>query len=306
MKELMKSALIQFLEGADSIMKAAGEDDFAELKRRDKQAIFDLFVDSGIEYDIDGDGDGCYLLANFDDCGITFYSHGEYMCKSEIRDSLYDLYIRIGEAEELSIPQALAEIHGLPSGEKIKKLNDLLKKCNVSAFGFPAFAALSALSNQNSNMKVILSTLSPGENRSKGISSYIAPVLPRGVIFNSPLDVVEADIDVNFVSVHDGISSSDCEKILIVSRHQGTIDILKSMYPEADILSGNVSANDISGAFVAGTLPPHLVAHCKSYQAVTIKNFDYNKDGDLSGTELQERMIIHEPIAVEISDLYIK
>jgi len=181
------------------------------------------------------------------------------------------------------------------------KLNSLLNE-KVTAYGFAAFKGLEVHSNPEGT-EVVISTLSPAIMADMGIYTYYAPVLPRNTVFNTPEEVMQADLDVNVVIVTDYPSwDNDLSNIVIVSRHQGTIDILKSMYPDAQVLSGNVTPDDIKGLHVIGTLPPHLIQYCKSYRAVTIKNFDYTKDGDLSGEELLQRIVISNPIRVQINN----
>lgn len=191
------------------------------------------------------------------------------------------------------------------SGEKISKLNELLKRCDVTAYGFKAFTDLATLSNHDSDIKINLSTASPAVNMSNGITTYVSPVLPRGARYNTAQDVIDADLNINLVHLQDFEKVEECEKILIVSGHPGTVEILKTMYPEAEVLTGNVSADDIQDAFVVGTIPPHLAACCKAYQPIAISNFDYTKDGDLSGEELQARLIISAPMSITIDTLYI-
>ena len=180
------------------------------------------------------------------------------------------------------------------------KLNSLLTK-KVTAYGFAAFKGLEAHSNPEGT-EVVISTLSPAIMADMGIYTYYAPVLPRNTVFNTPDEVIQADLDVQLVTVFNYPSWDliNHDNIVIVSRHQGTIDILKSMYPSAQVLSGNVTPDDIDGLHVIGTLPPYLIQYCQSYRAVIIKDFDYAKDGDLSGDELKSRIIISNPINVII------
>lgn len=227
------------------------------------------------------------------------------MYENDIRKSLTDIEICINDEYFENLAEALAEAKNIPSGEKIKKLNELLKRCDVTAYGFAAFTALSELSNHNSETKINLSTASPAVNMTNGITTYVSPILPRGARYNTPLDILEADLEINLVQLQDYENIKNCDKILIVSGHSGTIEILKNMYPEAEVLTGNVSSSDITNAFVVGTIPPHLAACCTAYQPVAISNFDYATDGDLQGDELKERLIISSPISVKISDLYI-
>lgn len=182
------------------------------------------------------------------------------------------------------------------------KLNEIAKTNKITAFGFQAFKDFAALSPQNGN-EVIISTLSPAIMHNMDIDVYYAPVLPRGLICNTAEDVEKADLDLQQVMVMQYLSWDNVnhEKIVIVSRHQGTIEKLKEMYPDVNVLSGNISPDDIENNHVIGTLPPHLIQHCQSYKAVTIKDFDYSKDGDLSGDDLADRMIISQPIIVTIN-----
>jgi len=180
------------------------------------------------------------------------------------------------------------------------KLNSILNN-KVIAYGFAAFKGLEAHSNPEGT-EVVISTLSPAVMADMGIYTYYAPVLPRNTIFTSTEDIIAADLDAQLVNVLTCPAwDKDLSNIVIVSRHQGTIDLLKSMYPDAQVLSGNVTPDDIKGLHVIGTLPPHLIQYCKSYRAVTIKDFDYTKDGDLSGDELLQRIVISNPIRVQIN-----
>jgi hypothetical protein len=181
------------------------------------------------------------------------------------------------------------------------KLNNLVKNNKVVTYGFAAFKGLEAHSKPEGT-EVVISTLSPAIMSDMGINVYYAPVLPRNTVFNTPDEVIQADLDVQLVTVFDHPSWDliNQDNIVIVSRHQGTIDILKSMYPNAQVLSGNLTPDEIYGLHIIGTLPPHLIQYCQSYRAATIKDFDYAKDGDLSGDELKTRMIISNPINVVI------
>lgn len=182
------------------------------------------------------------------------------------------------------------------------KLNYLIEETHVTADGFQAlkdFAKTSQSSGKRRN--VIVSSLSPAVMMERGVHMYYAPVLPRGAVFNTAEDVKNADLDVNFVRVFSGLEADEYENKIIVSRHAGTVEMLREMYPDAVVLTGNINPEDIEGAFVVGTLPPHLIQFARSYQAVTIKGFDYAKDGDLTGEELKNRIHISAPIQVVVS-----
>lgn len=179
------------------------------------------------------------------------------------------------------------------------KLNELRAHNKITAYGFKAFVEFAAQSQGDNEF--VVSTLSPAIMADMGISTYYAPVLPRGLILNTADEVAQADLNVNHVTVYAGLDASHFDTILIVSQHQGTIDLLLDKYPGAQVLSGNVTADDICKGFIVGTLPAHLVQYCQSYSAVTIDNFDYTVDRDLSGQELLDRIHISDPITVSIN-----
>lgn len=181
----------------------------------------------------------------------------------------------------------------------MKKLNELRESYRITAYGFKAFTDYAAESNPD-GPEVVVSTLSPSAMIDMCVEDYYAPVMPRGARYTTASDIVDADLDVNHVTVsiiHDMI---DTHSILIVSRHPGTIKMLRSLYPTAQVITGDVSAEDIRDSVVVGTLPPHLAAECSAYIAVTIDNFDRCRDGDLDGDELQHRVRIRRPVKVTI------
>lgn len=182
------------------------------------------------------------------------------------------------------------------------KLNQLIEETHVTADGFQALKDFAKTSQSSGKRRsVIVSSLSPAVMMERGVHMYYAPVLPRGAVFNTAEDVKNADLDVNFVRVFSGLEADEYENKIIVSRHAGTVEMLREMYPDAVVLTGNINPEDIEGAFVVGTLPPHLIQFARSYQAVTIKGFDYAKDGDLTGEELKNRIHISAPIQVVVS-----
>lgn len=172
----------------------------------------------------------------------------------------------------------------------------MLKNNKIKAYGFQALKDYASNSHKY-GMPVIVSSLSPAIMAEMGIMEYYALVLPRGTVLTSAQDVFNADLNVNKIIVQWEDREEDIEEI-IVSRHNGTIEILKEMYPNATVFKGNINPEDINGKFVIGTLPPHLIQYAYAYQAVTINNFDYCKDKDLTGKELQERIHISRPISV--------
>ena len=126
---------------------------------------------------------------------------------------------------------------------------------------------------------------------------FIAPILPRNLRLNTAEEVFEEDLDYQVVQIQ-----KIKEEILpdtIVSRHAGTVEYLQSRYgQDLPVLSGNLEPEEVKGKFIIGTLPPHLAAEAKGYIPVRIENFDYSRDGDLSGEELRERLVIDDPVRV--------
>ena len=177
------------------------------------------------------------------------------------------------------------------------KLNELLNK-NLEVYGFESFKGLQKLSNPKGE-KTILSTLSPAIMLGMGIDEYYAPVLPRGTVFNETQQIIDADLVANLVHVEYAPEIDRNDSVVIATRHQGTVDILSTMYPNHIILD-TVTIDDIQGKKVVGTLPPALIQYAAAYIAVTIKGFDYAKDGDLRGSELADRLEISKPISVTI------
>lgn len=180
----------------------------------------------------------------------------------------------------------------------MKKLNDIIKTNNVTVYSFPAFKGLENVCNKEGET-VIISTLAPSLMLDKGIDTYYSPVIPRNTVFNNTDDVINADLDVTLTHVFKAEDITPDDNVVIVSRHGGTVDVLKSMYPNNTVFA-SISPDDIKGKKVVGTLPPTLIQYADAYKAATIKDFDYTKDGDLSGKELKERLLIMDAIQVTV------
>lgn len=178
------------------------------------------------------------------------------------------------------------------------KLNDILSKSNVIVYGFPAFKALEDHCNK-SGAPVIISTLSAAVMADKGITKYYAPVIPRGSIYETAKDVLNANLDVNHVTVEKCPDVPTDAYVIIVSRHPGTVEFLEKMYPNHRTLD-QVEPVDILAEDVVGTLPPHLIQYAGSFRAVAIKDFDYAKDRDIEGKELADRMIFTSTIKASV------
>lgn len=176
------------------------------------------------------------------------------------------------------------------------KLKELLELKKVVASGFAAIAGLSAYSKGTE--EVILSSLAPSVLADQGITEYYALQLPRGAVFSTPEEIIAADLDVRKYRI-DTIDNADDLDTVIVSRHQGTVDILLDRYGDVPVYDA-VTSDQITGKHVVGTLPPHLITVVGAYTAVTIRGFDYTKDGDLSGAALTQRLIISDkPITLK-------
>lgn len=181
----------------------------------------------------------------------------------------------------------------------MKKLNDILNNCNVTVYGFQAFNALKDHCNKD-GLPVIISTLSAAFMADMGITEYYAPVIPRSTIYNTADEIINADLEVNTVHVTKVPDVPNDTRVIIASRHPGTVKYLEDMYPNHRTLA-HVEPADIFLENVVGTLPPHLIQYASSFRAVTIKDFDYAKDEELNGKELKERMIFTSTIRAFIN-----
>jgi len=184
------------------------------------------------------------------------------------------------------------------------KIQEVLKVYSITSTGFPAVAGLGEHSNENGK-PAVLSTLPASVLAEQGITQYFAPRFERGQVFESTEEIIEANIEVDAYEIEVDFSPKELRELtlkkntVIVSRHAGTIEILKGMYPSSKVLDGNVTSEDINGKHVIGTLPPFLITAAGIYTPVTIKDFDYNVDGDLSGDELDKRLVIGDPFTLK-------
>lgn len=181
----------------------------------------------------------------------------------------------------------------------MNNLNQIIQERKIIAYGFKAFQDLSEVSNQGGE-EVVVSTLSPAVMAEKGIYSYYAPVLPRGVVYQTVEEIMAADLPVNLVRTQWANPIESTDNVIIASRHPGTIQCLQSLYPHNVVLA-SAAPDDIKDKNVVGTLPPALIQYADRYRAVTIKGFDYVKDGDLNGEELAARMQLSDSISVTIA-----
>ena len=179
------------------------------------------------------------------------------------------------------------------------KLNELLKQYNVKVQSFPVFKKLEETSNKDGET-INLCTLPAELLLQQGITEYYAPVIPRGSIFNTAQEIMDADLDVKKYRIVE-VSEEEMEgkETIIISRHWAAVDCAHELFPNVTkILLGDVTEEDVKGKNVVGVLPPFLVSKVNSYVAISIK--DYNAtEGDLSKEEAKERLIVGRPLRLE-------
>lgn len=182
-----------------------------------------------------------------------------------------------------------------------KTVNNLLQNRTVKVHGFPAFKALEEHTKQGYE-EVVLSTWTPAANLANGITEYYSPVIPRGSRFETAAEIIAADLEVIKVEVEQLTPIASDDKVLIVTQHQGTMELLKEKMPFSKCFSGSVSRDDVYGHDVVGVLPPWLIGACNSFTAAVIKDYNAVVDGDLKGQELSERLEIADTIKVVTSE----
>lgn len=111
--------IVEFLEKAKEILNG---EVFEDLGKKQKQAIFEAFLDAGIPYELDGDSDGCYLQAKQRELEITFFSGSEYMDEDGIRGHLSSLGIYL-YGDDASIDEAIDYANSHASGMPLAILN---------------------------------------------------------------------------------------------------------------------------------------------------------------------------------------
>lgn len=178
------------------------------------------------------------------------------------------------------------------------KLNNIIADRALTIYGFEAFTDLAAKCNHEGR-RAVLSTLTPSMMYDMGMPVYFAPVIPRNSRFCAPDEIVAADLDCNLVCVTKADEIKPDDEVIIVSRHPGTVSLLRDACPN-NVVFGQVTEDDIKGKTVVGTLPPHLIQHAARYQSVTIRDFDYTRDGDIAGKELEERLVIGTPVTIKV------
>lgn len=128
--------------------------------------------------------------------------------------------------------------------------------------------------------------------QAKTIGAFFTPILPRGLKLTTAQDIWDADLDASCLRVD--LVEYEAPN-LIVSRHPATIELLRGRWPNATVLDGDVSPEEVRGKVVAGTLPPQLVTELASYRPVWVENYDASAESDV---EDASRVIIGHPVRV--------
>ena len=111
--------IADFLEKAKEVLNG---ERFEDLGKREKQAIFDAFLEAEISYELEGDNDGCYLRGEDGELEITFFSGSEYMDEDGIRGHLSTLQILL-DGEDVSLDEAIDYANSHAIGMPLAILN---------------------------------------------------------------------------------------------------------------------------------------------------------------------------------------
>lgn len=95
---------------------------FENLEKKQKQVIFDAFLETEIPYELEGDNDGCYLRGEYGELEITFFSGSEYMDEDGIRGHLSTLQILL-DGEDVSLDEAIDYANSHAIGMPLAILN---------------------------------------------------------------------------------------------------------------------------------------------------------------------------------------
>lgn len=187
-------------------------------------------------------------------------------------------------------------------------LTQLLNDYAVTSKGYPALAGLG--SHSKGALPVTLASVPAAQLFVDGITEYYTLVLPRGTQYNTTDEMIN---DGDKITVQKWkIETVDTTNVptAITTQHKATLSVLSFIYPDAEVITQdidpatnrprNLSPDEIAGKHVIGVLPPHLVAVANGFTAVSIKDYNYVTDKDLSGEELLNRMkIADQAITVE-------
>ena len=111
--------MAEFLNKVNELL--SGET-FEDLEKKQKQVIFDAFLETGIPYELEGDSDGCYLRGEYGELEVTFFSGSEYMDEDGIRGHLSTLQILL-DGEDVSLDEAIDYANSHAIGMPLALLN---------------------------------------------------------------------------------------------------------------------------------------------------------------------------------------
>lgn len=179
-------------------------------------------------------------------------------------------------------------------------LTQLLNDYAVTSKGYPALSGLGT--HSKGTMPVTLASIPAAQLFADGVKEYYTLVTARGTTY-ATTDEMLKDSD-NITVQKWKIKTVDTTNVpkVVTTQHKATLSILSFIYPDAQVITQdinpetqrprNLSPDEIAGKHVIGVLPPHLVAVANGFTAVSIKDYNYVTDKDLSGEELINRMEI--------------
>lgn len=97
---------MKLAEALLKVKEIMGEEEFWEMRMKDKQEILDAILDTDADIDTDADSDGCSLEAESDGVTIAFFSRAEEAYEVQKLQKLDTMAIYI-DGEEATIDQAI-------------------------------------------------------------------------------------------------------------------------------------------------------------------------------------------------------
>lgn len=113
--------LLGWAQKTKQILDNSGEGDFKELRRKEKQEIFDALIDTGLKYKTDGDCDGAYMSCDIDNVLIQFGAHSESYYPNDMRNALDYMTIEI-DYDDISPDNLIAYLEDRMAGD-VKMVN---------------------------------------------------------------------------------------------------------------------------------------------------------------------------------------
>lgn len=115
--------IIVFLEWMNTALDG---EDFEDLGRKQKKAIFSQFLDSGICYEFDDGENGVSIIASFEKIYITFSSYADEWDEDDMKKRLTTFHIHDADADDMeddddeegyiSIDRAIERLKALKKG----------------------------------------------------------------------------------------------------------------------------------------------------------------------------------------------